>query len=369
MPPLPPQSRTFRRNEGVALITALAMLLIFTILGTAYVGFMSIEQDNARYEGQQVHARHLARGGLHAAIGEIQAALQAGNRPQEEYEFQIPVYLRVAGALTAHPQTVHVSVLDESGRINVNHAPRQVLEALGFDRRIVRKLKGGLPAPGEPSTSDRRWLASVHELRSRGFLGAKAFKALDKDILTVYTVEDPGNPTGFINLNSAPAPVLAAVFNISPEEAETLTHARPFSSWEDAVAKTGRDPGTYNVQPSLQAPRAMPAELALDSKCYRLVSSAARVKTRGTQGHHSRAVVEAVVIIKGSGDYEFRFWSEVPGEEAPDLDSSVEQEAAEDEPKPELEAKEQTEAAGGTPVETESTGPKRAVTPGPTGSG
>lgn len=87
-------SKTETANHGAALITALTLLFVFSLLGIAYVDYMSITLDNTRYEQRVLRARALASGGIQAGIGELQAA------PTETitqllaapHEIHIPVY-------------------------------------------------------------------------------------------------------------------------------------------------------------------------------------------------------------------------------------------------------------------------------------
>ena len=312
-------STTAQRDgeNGVASIAALSMLMLFTLLGTSYVKYMSIEKDTSMFELRNLRASRLAEGGIHAAVGEIRAALKSGQAPEAVYEFDIPLYLYDADSetrLSAVPQRVRVRIEDEVARVNLNHAPRQLLENLGIDRTRVRALKNTLPRDSVPRAGARQWLSSIDNLRSRRILGPREFKALDRSILTVHTVEDPRAPVRFINLNSASPKVLAAVFNIPKEEALALAKRRPFANWNDVVAKTGRDPLTFTVRPSPVSPHTMPRELALQSNCYRVFSEV-RVESTFSAGHATTRQVEAVVMLHTDGSYTFRYWDETAGGE------------------------------------------------------
>ncbi len=298
--------------RGVALITALAMLFLFSFLGTAYVSYMSIEQDAARYELREVRARHLAVGGVNAAIGEIQAAMKNGVVPATVYDFRIPVIVQEAGGLADYPQEVHVEIVDESGLINLNYAPREVLEAVGMERGSVRTLKASVPHPEDPSNPERRRLLSFDELRSRNLVTPKEAERLNRGLFTVYTGDDPSNPAHYVNLNAAAPAVLAAIFNVPIAEAEAVAALRPFASWQDVLDKVKRDPGTFNMRPPAQAPHEMPIELALSSNCFRIKSVASIDPKGSARGYRSRA--ETVVIFKADGSQEVRFWSKTPSE-------------------------------------------------------
>jgi type II secretory pathway component PulK len=302
-----------RGSQGVALLTALVMLVLFSMLGTAYIKYMSIDIDTAKYQRREVRARHLAIGGINAAIGKISGQIKRGETPGGAYDFQLPVVLFKGDELEYLGQDVHVDISDESRRINVNHAPLEVLEALGIERGTVRQLKSRLPRQGERANTDRRWLASVQELLSREFLSAEEYLALNTELLTVHTVADQTRPAGYINLNSTPPEALSALLDIDLEDASVLAEKRPFTSWNDLIIKSGKGARTYNVRPSVLTPDTMPAELSLASRCFRLESQA-RIGLEVSGDRSVTSTVEAVVVFDGDGDYQIQFWSKTPSE-------------------------------------------------------
>lgn len=299
--------------RGAALISALSMLLLLTMLGTAYVGYMSLEQQESRLSVQSSRARYLADAGIYAAIGELQAAIRDNRVPETEYTFDVPLYMSVRGELQREPQSVTVRVSDESALININHVERAVLEALGVPRPAARRIRNELSAAAG-SAGIQNWFANVQGLRTRGFVSGKDLARIKTDLMTVYTAADPEDPRNYININSAPPAVLAALFNLSEEEALGVAEKRPFRSWSDAVEKIGKDPAQYNVIANAEPNRAMPVELALSSRCFRLISTA-NLQNAFTTRRGMTKGVEAVVLLSDDGqDYEFRFWSETPAE-------------------------------------------------------
>ena len=86
---------TFRGNEGVALLTALGLLFVFSMLGAAYVTYMTTVADRANLDLRVLRARHMARGAVQVAVGKIQAALMtdpAQAIPPDPFTVDFPVY-------------------------------------------------------------------------------------------------------------------------------------------------------------------------------------------------------------------------------------------------------------------------------------
>ena len=301
-----------RRDGGFALIGAISMLAIFTLLGTAYVRYMMIEYEDTRRHLDEIRARHLASGGIYAAIGEIGAALDNNETPKNGYTIKGYAYRYEGGKSVPYPQEIQVSVSDESGRIDINHAPPDLLAAFGFDAEAIDKLKKAIPTPTGLRSGSRRWLNSVDDLLTRNIVNRRQFNTINTGLLTTYTVEDHSNPARFLNLNAADSDVLAAIFGISdPGEVSQLMAKRPFESWPDAVTKSGREPGAFNVKSPRYASREMPRELDLVSRCFRLHSEVS-MSFKGIALRSASASVEAVVLFKEDGSFAIRFWNEGP---------------------------------------------------------
>jgi len=60
-----------RSDAGAALMTALGILAILSMLGGAFVVFMRIGQNSAEYDLDLLRARYLARGGIEVARARI----------------------------------------------------------------------------------------------------------------------------------------------------------------------------------------------------------------------------------------------------------------------------------------------------------
>ena len=307
-----PRAAARRGKSGFALIAAISMLALFVLLGTAYVQYMMIELNDTRRQVDDARARHLASGGIYAAIGEIEAAIDSRQIPDQTYTIKANAYRYEAGERAAYEQDIHITVSDESALIDVNHAPPEVLAALGMDQEAIEKLGRAIPTPSGLRSGSRKWLTNVDDLLTRGIVNRRQFKAIRTDQLTTYTVEDHGRPAGFLNVNTAEAEALAAIFGINDsDEIRQLMAKRPFESWQDTVTKSGREPSTFNLKSPRYASREAPREVAFSSRCFRLRSEV-RVSFAGIARRESSAAVEAVVLFKDDGSYSIRFWNERP---------------------------------------------------------
>jgi len=320
-----------RNDEGVALILALGMMFVIVALGTAYVGYMEVEADSARNQLRDAHIRHVAEAGVYAAIGEMAGSLAEGGlavAPEVPLTFEFPIYAmqRVqAGegegalqnvALRASENAigrVTVTVTDEAGRVNINHAPTRVLQALlGVDGETARAVRRRLPrgedreAP-QPPTADRRWFSSVRDVQA--LLPDDVYAGLDLNLLTVYSVDDNAAPTGFLNLNSPHPAVLGAILGIDSAEAEGVIAKGPFASVAEIAAAAGKEPAAWNVPP---ANGGLAPELSFASRVFRFACEAELVDTAGDSGGIVLATrrVEAVVRFQSDGSPDIRYWME-----------------------------------------------------------
>lgn len=293
-------------ERGVALFAALAFLLIFSMLGTAYVRYMSTAFEESREVLQNIRADHLSRGGIYAAIGEIQSSLEKGVAPSSKYAVELPVRRMVQGEEIEFPQTVEIRVIDESGKVNLNSAPQNLLAELGIPQATSFKFQG------VPSKKNKRPLASVDELRTGDFMSGQNFNALDKSLFTVYTGTSKQVMVP-VNINSASTAILAAIFSIDAEEAVALAEKRPFTSWSDVLQKVGREPSTFALKSSSGS---MPATFTLNTRTFRLYSEA-RMKTTGSSRRGRFTSVEAVVHFADDGSFSIRYWNESGRDEAP----------------------------------------------------
>lgn len=326
------RSHALRRNEGAALITVLGLLVVFMMLGMTWVGFMLIENQKSGWEVENLHTHYAAQGGITAAIETIRTAVTGDGVLDltAPIELELPVYRDNSGeegSLVPSDRRicrVRVQVSDEAARVNINHAPPNVLrEILSVDGEKAREIRSNLPRLDDASGDEggtRRWFTSVDELVARGLLAPDALSDEVAQMLTVYTVPDPANASGYMNVNTASGPVLEALLDITPDMAAQVMNARPFGDVTELSAAAGKDPATFNVRPAPDALNSLPAELSFASRCYRMVSTAELVDTYDAENSAvlRTARIEAVVCIDEQGNAEIMYWNESAGRDTTD---------------------------------------------------
>lgn len=328
-------SSKFRNTQtGAALLAALGLLFLFAILGTAYVRFATLEYQTTDLKVDTLHSRTFARGGIQAGIGSIQKALAIGEIPQATLPLSLPLYDSIERDRAEDKEVlvksnikgaINIEIIDESGKINLNCASVRVLQTiLKVDGNTARNIRSSLPHseeanPPDEGVADKRWLTHVDDLLTRKLIEKETFESLNTANLTVSSVLDPASPQGYINLNSAPVEVIAAVLNITPEVSEEVVEARPFSSIEQLLAVSKNTPAMFNIKPSPDAPNSLPKELSFTSQCYRIKSIGEVIKelevTTGADVENVQIVLaktqaEAVVIFPSDGSPIIREWSE-----------------------------------------------------------
>jgi type II secretory pathway component PulK len=310
-------------NRGAALITAVALLAIFTMLGVIWFDEMTTDNANTDVTIAETRAQLYANAGVHARLAELHSAMEASTMTlalMAPRTYQFPVYTRdrETGNLALDARyfaDVSVSVSDENSRVNINHAPPRVLSRLlGVDGSTARAIRASLPIPGAPGTAQKRWLTSVDELVTRGLLTEQQLADVNPDFITVYTVMDPENPARFINVNSAPNRVLQAVLDLRKTQADAVMEARPFFALEDLVAAAGKEAQLFNTRPPSSSNDGLPPELTFRSTCFRIVAESRLLRSvpNSEPVAEARARVETVIQLEPGGRPRIQYWSESP---------------------------------------------------------
>jgi len=318
-----PNSRNHNSTRGAALITALALLMLFTMLGAIWFHEMTTDNANTDLTLAKTRAQLYANAGIYARLADLHAVIESGNVDAirlDEQKLPFSVYAQgvANGGLQPHMRyrsRTTVTVSDENARININHAPPKVLRRLlGVDGRTARAIRASLPVPGAEGTAKKRWLTSVDELVTRGFMTSKQLNNVNTDLITVYTVSDATNPKRFINVNTAAAPVLQAVLDLRPQQATGVIEARPFYTTADLVEATGKEAALFNTRPPESTNKGLPPELTFESSCFRIVavSELLRIVPGRESTTEARARTEAVIQFDANGHPNVQYWSEAP---------------------------------------------------------
>ena len=309
----------FADNRGTALIIAVGLLFIFAMLGTAYVAFGYVEIEETNFTLSRARASAIAEAGVNAAIGKLHAALVAGKAVEfggVEYDF--PVYrgnkdpeTPALEPLDNRTARAAVNVSDESGKVNLNHAPASVLQRLlNIDGTTARAITASLPQAAAAQAGGG-WFTALDDLVDRKLLSEAQFAALDKNLLTVYTVLNHQSPGAYLSINTAPKEVLASVLDLSLEQADHVKAKGPFNSLAALAEAAGKGMETFNIQPD-SAGAAGP--FLMQPNCFRITSKASYDAM--SQGHSVSAFVEAVVLFDSAGNHQIVHWMTTEGTES-----------------------------------------------------
>ncbi|MBX7255385.1 MAG: general secretion pathway protein GspK [Candidatus Hydrogenedentes bacterium] len=318
----------FRRSDaGTALVLALGLLAVFAMLSVAWVDFMVIENKDTELDLAAMRAEQAAAGGVQNALASLEAAVAAGTSATavaSPIELEFPVYtkdLPAQNSLVANENILvktTVTVTEESSKVNLNFAPPKVLcRVLGVSLDQARQIRSNLPridgSPASPEDAvSRRWLSNADELVLRGLMKPSAYAAVDASLITVHSVADPNNAAAFINVNTAPIPVLEAILDITPETAAAVASARPFESIDALAAAAGKGPEAFNLRQETAAPGTLPQELSFSPRAWRIVSESEVQHTYTDRPSKSMgsARVEAVVALDAQGASHITYWNQ-----------------------------------------------------------
>lgn len=334
-PMVPVCARALRRERGSALVFAIGLLSIFFIFGVAYVSRGVLTLDAADLNVRAARAREIAAAGVYAAVGELGRGVRNGREGDAlgNVTYALPTYDAIydgrsvaLAPLGNRRAEALVTISDESGKVNLNHAPASVLQAvLGVDGATARAITASLPSGGG---AGGQWLAAPEDLVARGLLTPEQFAQVNLGLITTYTVVDHAMPGGHVNVNKAAAEVWAAMFGVPLDTAQKAYVKRPFTAVDGLLEALGKlppapvapvenvDPNAAALEPAVvepPVPTAVTGALSFASRCFRLVSEGTYAHTGGnSEGKRARARVEAVVQFDDAGNYSFVYWSEDP---------------------------------------------------------
>lgn len=241
--------RQHKNQDGMVLIAVLWGIFIMASVALALSSLVRAEGDSVRGRKEQLQAYYLARGGVFRTVALLVApppvtSPEAAELTQRRLEWKSDI------------GQAHVDVLDESGKLDLNRTPKEMLqrlfEALGMDLQAATVLVNAIEdwrdagfAPllnqGHPAKRD---FSSVQELLlvkgvTAGLFWGRYVVSADGqvqrqpglvDCLSVYA------QGGKVNINDAPYPVLMAVPGMEPRVANYILQSRaqhPFKSVSD----------------------------------------------------------------------------------------------------------------------------------------
>jgi len=304
-------------------MTAIALLAMFMTLGAIWFSQMTTDNDNTDLTIAKTRAQIYANAGVYIRLADLHAAVERGAVESIQFDeilLKLPVYDH--GVASGEPSwklryrsLTTVTVTDENARININHAPPKVLRRLlNVDGNTARAIRASLPVPGADGSAGKRWLTSVDELVTRGFMTPKKMNAINPNLVTVYTVSDASNPNQFINVNTASPPVLQAVLDLRPQQATRVIEARPFYTTAELVEATGKETALFNTRPPDSTNDGLPPELTFKSSCFRIVavSELQHIIPGIKPVTEGRARTEAVIQFDADSRPHIQYWSEAP---------------------------------------------------------
>jgi type II secretory pathway component PulK len=324
-------NRAGRGERGAALILALAMLALMTVMGTYYVRFMSNELDAAQFDEARLRARLAAESGIEAALAELTRARDQGQThfvTGEQHRYTLPVYRFMAGGSgrgfdedANRSMEAVVTIEDENSKINLNTAPAPVIAAaLGVDLEIAQAIVASQPRqtevraaslrPANAEGKELRWLHTLDDLRDGELLSPEQFAAMDTALVTTFSALPFTDDTGTLNVNTAPAPVLTAALGLTAESSAQLIEYRRNKPFRDPV---GVQVITFRKAENfpLNLESAKGEALAVSSRVFRLVSEGAyvHVGTGGEPRQRAYARAEAVVRFHDDGTASIIYWN------------------------------------------------------------
>ncbi|UCD58690.1 MAG: general secretion pathway protein GspK [Candidatus Hydrogenedentota bacterium] len=187
-------------QKGIAILSALGVLVILGLLSSVFLAHVRLEAAYAARDAQQLKAHYLAVAGVQDAIARLKADSSLvdaytdgwwlGSSPEAT--------LLGEGGYT-------VTVTDESARINIVNASPQILSAiLGSDKEALAAIV---------SYRSANRLFAIEDLHAAD-LGADPFSRVS----TLGTTLGDGK----VNINTANADVVAALPGMDPEAAQMV---------------------------------------------------------------------------------------------------------------------------------------------------
>lgn len=231
-----PAPRPLANERGLALVIVLAVVALLTILVTEFTFNTQLDQHRTRNAVHALQAQLLARSGINLAEGFLMLDEEpAYDAYSEDWWLQLNAF---CSELEIDPtMRIRCTVRDESGKININNTrepPRKVesqavtggavlrdamrcmFERRGIDVEVVDKLADYWQQEAPPREDGKPGV--IPDFTSLEDFGA-TFRIPTEDLqkLRGVVTAQPRGLLPTINVNTAPAEVLAAVLNAEQE--------------------------------------------------------------------------------------------------------------------------------------------------------
>lgn len=245
-----------RKNIGVALLLAISVLGLFSMLGMYYVRDSELELRRTQMYIDDIRANIYADAGVQLAMAELQRAwhndtlvnFSTMNRILEvEIPYYKSFYLGKSGSRIEPSDTykakIHIEFFDESGKININCSSAGLLQkVMNVDGETARQIVGRL----NQSAPKQKWFYLQEDLIN--FLPNIQADQVFFENVSTWNAGNPAKPISYLNVNAMSDKVFSAVFNIPLEETTQILSKRPFATVSDLVTAIGRDPATFAIK-------------------------------------------------------------------------------------------------------------------------
>jgi general secretion pathway protein K len=316
------------RERGAALVLALWVLLVLGMASLQILAEARARVDTAALARSETVARYAAESGVVAAEALLDGLVR-GASPQEQalvFE-QLRAEVAVRGVVPLDAGRYQVVVEDLNSRIDLNRSSPEILEGLlaqfvspGTAGSLVRALWGEelgadevlpdeFPPPADSAGPDGRVDEALPGLAlDRPLMHLEELTLVPGFSETLVAAIAPYvtvSGDGFINANTAPEPVLAAVPDVGDVRAPSLVHRRdrdgPLTS-KVALYSALAEGGTPDIDPQLPD---------LVTATRRVLVVARGWEEGHPYTHEIQAVFEVVTTSPVRGPYvALRSWSE-----------------------------------------------------------
>jgi len=229
-----------KRGRGFAIVISLGILAVLSMIAVNFAYSTLLERRSVGNYLNDVKAKYAAEAGLARAIIELKAATPLNSHDSLSEAWNSGYNGTIGG------NSYNVTIEDEQRKVNINNASSQLLENLpGLNPGIAANIIGYRTVQPFIAVEELRLVPGIDAAKYNGLAG----------LITVTSYVDSHFNRSPININTAPAAVLQAVFEkvndgvggISGGEASDLAGriigdrlAVPFTGWSDFNASIDR---------------------------------------------------------------------------------------------------------------------------------